>query len=159
GTWTHIAVTLSGNTGTLYVNGVAVATNANMTIHPADLGNTNQNYLGDSQYAADPSLQGSIDDFRIYNRALSANEVTQLALPSIVRTASASTNPVTTTSTNLSVVAQDVTRGEPALVYTWSVVGTPPAAVNFSANGTNGAKNTTATFTKAGSYNFMVTVA
>ncbi len=49
-TWYHVAVTLSGNTGTLYVNGAAVATNTNMTIHPAALGNTTQNYLGDSQY-------------------------------------------------------------------------------------------------------------
>ena len=47
-TWYHVAVTLSGNTGTLYVNGAAVATNTNMTIHPAALGNTTQNYLGDS---------------------------------------------------------------------------------------------------------------
>jgi hypothetical protein len=48
--------------------------------------------------------------------------------------------------------------GEAALVYTWSTTGTPPAPVNVSANGTNAAKNTTATFTKAGAYNFQVTI-
>ena len=36
--------------------------------------------------------------------------------------------------------------------------GPPPAAVSFSANGSNAAKNTTATFSKAGSYTFQVTV-
>jgi cytochrome c len=41
-----VAVTLSGNTGTLYVNGQPVATNTNMTVTPADLGNTNQNWIG-----------------------------------------------------------------------------------------------------------------
>jgi regulation of enolase protein 1 (concanavalin A-like superfamily) len=34
----------------------------------------------------------------------------------------------------------------------------PPAAVSFSANGTNAAKNTTATFTKAGNYSFQVVI-
>jgi hypothetical protein len=45
-------------------------------------------------------------------------------------------------------------RGEPDL----HLGRTPPAGVTFSANGTNVARNTTATFTKAGSYTFQVTV-
>src|SRR5262249_1009636 len=44
------------------------------------------------------------------------------------------------------------------LTYTWSATGSPPAPVNFSVNGTNDAKNTIATFTKAGTYNFQVQV-
>ena len=44
------------------------------------------------------------------------------------------------------------------LTYTWATTGTPPAAVSFSANGSNAAKNTTATFSKAGSYTFQVTI-
>jgi Concanavalin A-like lectin/glucanases superfamily/NedA-like, galactose-binding domain len=77
-TWSHVAVTLSGDTGTLYVNGTAVATNTNMTIHPAALGNTNQNWLGRSQYG-DPFLNGAVDDFQIYGRALSGAQVQALA--------------------------------------------------------------------------------
>jgi hypothetical protein len=142
----------------MYVNGAAVATNTNMSIHPAALGNTTQNYLGDSQYASDPSLRGRIDDFRMYGIALPAQQVLQLARPFIVTPAAASDNPVTTTSTSLSVLAADLTAGESALTHTWSTTGSPPAPVMFSANGTNAAKNTTATFTQTGVYQFLVTI-
>jgi fibronectin type 3 domain-containing protein len=76
--WTHIAVTLSGDTGTLYVNGVAVGTNNAMTFNPSGMGSTTQNYLGKSQYP-DPYFNGALDDFRIYGSALSASEVGILA--------------------------------------------------------------------------------
>ncbi|HEY8903997.1 MAG TPA: LamG-like jellyroll fold domain-containing protein, partial [Chthoniobacterales bacterium] len=78
GTWTHIAVTLSGSTGTLYINGVASGTNTAMSFEPSGMGSTTQNYLGKSQYN-DPYLNGSIDDFRIYTRALTAGEISLLA--------------------------------------------------------------------------------
>ncbi|BCU77169.1 LamG-like jellyroll fold domain-containing protein [Luteolibacter sp. LG18] len=83
GAWTHVAVTLSGTTGTLYVNGVAVGTNTAMTLTPSSLGNTTQNYIGRSQFAADPYLNGSVDDLRIYNRALSASQVAALYSASV----------------------------------------------------------------------------
>ena len=75
--WTHFAVTLNGGTGTLYVNGVAVGSNPGMTLAPASLGATTQNYLGKSQYS-DPYLNGRVDDFRIYADALSASDVANL---------------------------------------------------------------------------------
>jgi Alpha-L-arabinofuranosidase B, catalytic/Alpha-L-arabinofuranosidase B (ABFB) domain/Concanavalin A-like lectin/glucanases superfamily/Lamin Tail Domain/NPCBM-associated, NEW3 domain of alpha-galactosidase len=77
-TWSHVAVTLSGSTGTLYLNGNSVATNPNMTLHPSSLGNTNQNWIGRSQYP-DPFLDATVDDFNIYNRALTPAEVATLA--------------------------------------------------------------------------------
>jgi PKD repeat protein len=49
--------------------------------------------------------------------------------------------------------------GEANLTYTWATTGMPPAPVSFRVNGTNGAKNTTATFNKAGIYGFQVTIA
>jgi hypothetical protein len=77
-TWSLVTVTLSGTTGTLYVNGQAVATNPNMTLNPAALGNTTQDYIGKSQYN-DPYLTGEIDDFNIYSSALTAAQVAALA--------------------------------------------------------------------------------
>jgi hypothetical protein len=77
--------------------------------------------------------------------------------PTIATAASATPNPVTGTSTVLSVLGAD-NDGEAGLTYSWATTGTPPAAVSFSVNGTNAAKTTTATFAKAGTYSFKVTV-
>jgi hypothetical protein len=78
GTWTHVAVTHTGNLGVLYVNGAEVARNSALTVRPSALGSTTQNRIGRSQYAGDPYLAAAVDDFRIYSRALSASEVSQL---------------------------------------------------------------------------------
>jgi hypothetical protein len=71
------------------------------------------------------------------------------APPTLATPAAASPDPAPGTTTALSALGAD-DGGEAALTYTWSTTGTPPAPVTFSANGTNAAKNTTATFTKAG---------
>ncbi|KRE32653.1 LamG-like jellyroll fold domain-containing protein [Paenibacillus sp. Soil522] len=78
GGWHHVAVTLNGATGTLYVDGLQVGSNTAMTLKPSDLGSTTQNWIGRSQFA-DPYLNGRVDDFRIYSRALTASEITALA--------------------------------------------------------------------------------
>ncbi|HXM54209.1 MAG TPA: LamG domain-containing protein [Candidatus Dormibacteraeota bacterium] len=78
GAWHHVAVTLSGGVGILYVDGVEVGRNSAMTLKPSSLGSTTQNWIGRSQYTADPFLAGKVDEFRIYNRALSAAEVQAL---------------------------------------------------------------------------------
>ncbi len=77
--WQHVAITLSGTTGTMWLNGVPVATNPNMTISPTDLGATNQNWIGRSQFSADPYLDATVDDFQIYHHALAAAEIAALA--------------------------------------------------------------------------------
>ena len=45
-----------------------------MTLKPSTLGNTTQNWIGRSQYS-DAYLDGLVDDFRIYDHALSASEI------------------------------------------------------------------------------------
>jgi hypothetical protein len=76
-------------------------------------------------------------------------------LPSVASAASATPNPVTGTTSTLSVLGADA-GGEASLRYTWSVNG--PGGVTFSANGSNAAKNTVATFSQAGTYTFKVTI-
>ncbi|CAN7502241.1 alginate lyase family protein [Pseudoduganella sp. LjRoot289] len=78
GQWVHVAVTLSGQTGTLYVNGASVGSNTSMFHAPFRLGSTSQNWLGRSQFSADPYFNGKIDDFRIYRGALSASAISTL---------------------------------------------------------------------------------
>ena len=81
GVWTHVAVTLFGNVGILYVDGVEAGRNNALTLKPANLGGGAQNWIGRSQWAADPYLDGAVDDFRIYIGAMTATEVWALAHP------------------------------------------------------------------------------
>ncbi|WP_175813056.1 LamG-like jellyroll fold domain-containing protein [Burkholderia contaminans] len=76
--WVHVAVTLSGSTGTIYVDGTPVSTNTAMFQAPFRLGPTTQNWLGKSQYSADATFHGLIDDFRIYRGALGAAQIASL---------------------------------------------------------------------------------
>ena len=77
--------------------------------------------------------------------------------PTVATPAAVSPSATTGTAANLSVLGADAD-GKASLTYTWATIGTPPAPVVFSSNGTNAAKNTVATFTQAGAYNFAVTI-
>ncbi|MGC8743825.1 MAG: lamin tail domain-containing protein [Verrucomicrobiia bacterium] len=73
----HIVWTSDGNTkvGKLYVNGVLVGQNNAMTLTPASIGPTLNNWIGRSQWSADAFFNGRIDEFRIYNQALSEGTI------------------------------------------------------------------------------------
>ncbi|PHN02711.1 LamG-like jellyroll fold domain-containing protein [Flavilitoribacter nigricans] len=73
----HVAVTIGASGVRLYLNGEEVASEATTNISPLDF-KPMLNYIGRSQYP-DPLFKGRIDDFRIYNYALSAPEVAELA--------------------------------------------------------------------------------
>ncbi len=81
GEWTHLAVTRRGSTGTLYVNGDSVASISDMTLSPADLGGATDNWLGRRQFPqrATSYLNATLDEFQIYGRGLSDDEVRSLA--------------------------------------------------------------------------------
>ncbi len=71
---------------------------------------------------------------------------------------SATPSPVTGTTTTLVATASDDQDGS-ALAYAWSVAAAPAGgAAVFSANGTNAARTTVATFTRAGDYRLDVIV-
>jgi hypothetical protein len=78
--WHHVAVVIDGATMNvaLFLDGEVVASDST-TVLPKDLGITTQNWLGRSQWVADGYFGGMLDEFRIYDRALSGGEVRYLA--------------------------------------------------------------------------------
>ncbi|CAB3696164.1 LamG-like jellyroll fold domain-containing protein [Paraburkholderia rhynchosiae] len=78
GQWAHVAVTLSGTTATLYLNGNVIGGSTDMVFAPWRVGPAAQNWIGRSQYSGDPYFHGSIDDFRIYRGAMSTDQITAL---------------------------------------------------------------------------------
>lgn len=79
GRWIHVALTLADGTGVLYVDGTEAGRNPAMVAGPLLLGRTSRNYLGRSQNSTHPHLHGAVRDFRLRNRALTADEVRRLA--------------------------------------------------------------------------------
>jgi hypothetical protein len=77
--WHHVTVTIDSahTTITLYLDGEAIASNLGVRNKLSDMGNTNNNWLGRSQYD-DPYFQGYLDDFYIFNRLLSPSEIKKL---------------------------------------------------------------------------------
>ncbi|OQD56058.1 hydrolase [Streptomyces phaeoluteigriseus] len=84
GEWKHVTVTLDGASGTavLYVDGVEAARTSGVSVKPSELydaAKDHSGYIGRSLYDGDPYFGGEVDDFRVYDRALSATEVLELA--------------------------------------------------------------------------------
>jgi hypothetical protein len=165
GVWHLIAGTYNGSTMSLYVDNVMVASQSATGAITTQTGSASPLILGGKNTVSQTTsniLYGLLDDARVYNRGLSPAEMTTLynaatASPWFATAAAASPASVLLGSTStLSVLGADV-NGESILNYTWQTTGTPPAPVTFSANGTNSAKQTVASFTQPGTYNFLVT--
>lgn len=75
GSWIQIAYTFSSTSSTLYVNGVKDST-VNTPIN-FNISNSQDLYFGKYSDYWYP-LNGALDEFRIYNRTLSSNEVSQI---------------------------------------------------------------------------------
>ena len=163
GSWHHVAATWDGATMKIYIDNVLAGSQAatgatGTTTLPLIIGNKSTVSTNTGNV-----FNGLIDDARIYNRALTAAEIATVyndaaTSPWIVSPAASSPPafPLGTSST-LSVLGGDV-YGEGLLTYTWQTTGNPPAAVSFSLNGTNAAKQTTPSFSQTGTYNLLVTV-
>jgi regulation of enolase protein 1 (concanavalin A-like superfamily) len=98
--WHNVTVVINGVSRNmqLCLDGDVVASGPTQTL-PADLGVTNQNWLGRSQWGADAYYSGSLDDFRIYNRPLTIDEVDMLVPRFIVKSPQPADGAVVTTTT------------------------------------------------------------
>jgi hypothetical protein len=80
--WHHLAVVIDASglspVMAFYVDGEVGESNRPGVV-PKDMGVTTSNWLGRSQRSTDPYLNAAIDEFRIYNRALTAAEIRYLA--------------------------------------------------------------------------------
>ncbi len=87
--WVQLSFVLEGNQASLYLNGQKLETkylNNNVdsgetgtTFSPAELTDGHRFVLGGGRYWPDPALKGAIADFQIYDRALTAEEIGQIA--------------------------------------------------------------------------------
>jgi autotransporter-associated beta strand protein len=154
GAWHHVAVTLKGSEGTgvgiLYVDGLPVGTNNSMAYTPDMIGslvNCTNNYIGRSQYPGDPYLNGKVDDFRIYNGALTPAQISALyasappsapAAPTTVMATAASSSVVNLSWTASSgatnyLVERSLTSGGP-----YSVIASGITSTNYTDTGLTG---------------------
>ena len=79
-TWHHVAVVLGPAGAVLYLDGVQEAANPDLTLRPADLPHPLDYLIARSQWRLyDYFLDGVIDEFRIYDRALLPEEIVALA--------------------------------------------------------------------------------
>jgi hypothetical protein len=76
--WTHLAVVLGDNGGTLYVNGTSVSSSSSVTLRPKDLGSIDYAWIGRSQFTSNATFDGAFDEFRVYQRALAEEEIRKL---------------------------------------------------------------------------------
>ena len=73
--WIHLAATLKSNVATIYINGVAV-TNGTVTA-PSGTVIRNNNYIGRSNWGADPYANALFDELRLWKVARTADQIRQ----------------------------------------------------------------------------------
>jgi hypothetical protein len=82
--WHHIALTVGSDKAVLYLDGTVVGSTLSFKLRPYDIGSTTQNYMGKSQFSSDPYLSGMLDEFRVFNYALTEAEVKDLMLATAI---------------------------------------------------------------------------
>ena len=85
-TWTHVAVTLGDGGAKIYLDGELNATSTTVTLRPSDVRPV-LSYLGKSIFGADPLLNGSLAEVRMYNYELNADEIKALTYSEITTAA------------------------------------------------------------------------
>lgn len=143
GIWTHVAITLNGTTGTLYLNGASAASEP-ITIRPDQLLAANtatglqHNHLAKSGGDVLPRFNGALDDVGFHSAALSAGDIAAMQPATTVTAAgtlyvdlrASDASAGTTTWTNIGTLGDFSRNGSPSKT---TVANIP--AVSF--NGTN----------------------
>ncbi|MCP4137314.1 MAG: LamG domain-containing protein [bacterium] len=78
GAWTHVAVSFTNSSVTFYINGTASGSTSGDYSVSNNLSGTLYTTIGYWASASYPVTDGRIDDVRIYSRAFSASEVSEL---------------------------------------------------------------------------------
>jgi len=79
GGWRHVAVSIGGGEAIIHVDGRPLARGA-MTFKPSDLGSAALGWLGQPFAGPAVNLYASVDDFRLYDRVVSAKEISALVM-------------------------------------------------------------------------------
>ncbi len=82
GVWKHVVITGHDGDRTLYIDGApAMAVTGGPIVQPQEMEPIGaQSWLGKSRFP-DPGLDGTLDEFKIYNRVLTQTEIEDLAWP------------------------------------------------------------------------------
>jgi hypothetical protein len=138
GTWYHIACTVTGNTVRIYINGVLDATGTRtavpgMSTDPLVFGGYSGSFFN-----------GSLDDVRLYNRAIASTEIASLAAGNVPATSIAThtLGDALTTAGDLTIASGAVTNGTNAVTVAGSWLnfggGSTLGSGAFTVNGASG---------------------
>lgn len=75
GKWQKVVIVVNRKSMKLYLDGSLVSENKNTGIYTSDMGTDLISYLGKSFYSPDGYFKGSFDNFEVYNRELSKEEI------------------------------------------------------------------------------------
>jgi hypothetical protein len=89
--WTHVAVALDGRQAVMFINGQAVAVDSSVNLLPSDVMGS-ANYLGRSQFSADPYFNGQMDDVEISSLTLPIEQITASSLGILAGTSALTLN-------------------------------------------------------------------
>ncbi|MCH5212183.1 MAG: family 43 glycosylhydrolase [Oscillospiraceae bacterium] len=79
GEWHNLVIKREGGVSTFYIDGYETGSSTALAYNFSDLGVMENYYLGKSQFAADPYYSGLIDDFLVYDSALSLDQIRTIA--------------------------------------------------------------------------------
>lgn len=133
--WHHVAVTLGGGTARIFLNGAIVASATGWSAAPSSF-SPRMNFLGKSQFTADPLFNGMMDEVLITDYAIGAAQMASLLTntpPQFTTNyiAGGSATELITYSNNVAAYATDVDAGD-TLTFSKAV---GPAWLNVAADG------------------------